>query len=231
MTDIYHINPDYAQRLLADAIGLHGPMTHGQPVPAAQLAALKGHLPDLLLALWSTYGTGDLMGGRLRICQPHQFDALLDFLFAAEPDMTGACHAFAVNPFGELLVWHEAHWLIHVSPVRGWVLAPQMLHPDLKDDPNKLFYESVLMADPSTFDLFDVDGQPLFDRALAGFGPLPPDHIWGLLPIPPAPEDVKIENLRLVDAQDYLGEVVGELTLMLQDFEGDRFNLRGFGGI
>jgi hypothetical protein len=55
--------------------------------------------------------------------------------------------------------------------------------------------------------------------------------IWGMLPIPPVPEEVKLENIRMVMPDDYLAEVVGELTLMLHDFEGDQFNLRGFGGL
>jgi hypothetical protein len=231
MTDIYDINPDYADRLLREAMALHGPMAHAEAVPASQLAALEGRVPDLLLALWSGYGAGEVMGGRLKFCQPHQFDPVLDFMFGAEPDMAGACHAFAMNAFGELMVWHERHWLMHISPIRGWVLAPQMLHPDTKDDPNKLFYESTLMADPAGFDLFDVDGNPLFDRAKTAFGALRPGLIWGMLPIPPVPEEVKLENIRMVMPDDYLAEVVGELTLMLHDFEGDQFNLRGFGGL
>lgn len=231
MTDIYDINPDYAARLLAEAIDLHGPMTGAVAVPAAHLVALEGKVPGLLLTLWSDYGAGDLMGGRLKICPPHRFDAITDYLFGSEPDMAGSCHAFAMNAFGELLIWHERYWLIHISPIRGWVLAPQMLHPETKDDPNKLFYETTLMTDPANFDLNDTDGNPLFDRAKAAFGPLRPGLIWGMLPIPPVPEEVKLENLRLVLPEDYLGEVISQMTLMLQDFEGDRFGLRGFGGI
>jgi hypothetical protein len=231
MTDMYAINPDYAARLLRDALELHGPMQHAQPVAAAHLLALTGKLPDLLLALWANHGAGDLMDGRLKFCAPHRFDSVMSYLFGAEEDMAGACHVFATTAFGDLFAWHERHWLIRVSPVRGWVLAPHLLHPETLDDANKLFYETILMADPAGFDLYDTEEMPLFDRAKAKFGPLRPGLIWGMLPIPPPPEEVMLENLRLVVPEDYLGEVISQLTLMLQDFEGDRFNLRGFGGM
>lgn len=231
MSDPYAINPDDAQRLLAEAMAKIGPLAHAKPVPAPQLLALEGRMPELLLALWSDYGSGDLLGGRLQICPPHRFDAVIAHLFGSEPDMAGACQVFAMTAFGELIAWHERHWLIHISPVRAWVLAPQMLHPERKVDANMILHAAILAADPAAFDLYDTDGAALFDRARAKFGPLRPGLIWGMFPVPPVPEEVRLDNLRLVLPEDYLTEVVSQQTLTLQDFEGERFNLRGFGGL
>ncbi len=231
VSDAYAIDPAAAAAMLDAVLAARGPWATGAPVRPDLLAAAGGRVPGLLTALWGRLGEGTLADGRLRLVAPGRFAAVLDWLFADEPDMAGACTAFAHSAFGDILAWHDAHGPVWISPVNGAMTAPGLVHPDRRGDPNLELHDRALMADPAAFDLCDADLVPIYHRARARLGPLGPTMIYGVLPVPPRPEDRSLDRLRLVQAEDWAGEVVTALTITLHDIDDGRFNLRGFGGI
>ncbi len=207
-----------------------GPMRDVRAVPEAVAAAYVGRVPDIIIDLWRAHGVGNLAGGRLRLCLPSDFTDATGRLFDRDPDFAGDCHVIAHSAFGDLLIWSERHWLVHVGMLLGMVDAPMLFDPKLKVAADKVALDFILKANPALLDMADAAGGPMFEPAQAALGRLKPGQIYGLFPLPFNMDAPGIDALQIVPADQYLDAKLQMATFPLWDpVQGQSSETRSFG--
>lgn len=215
---------------LDQLIAERGPMQDARRVPETVAAAFVGRIPDIIIDLWRARGVGNLAGGRLRLCLPSDFTDVTGRLFDRDPDFAGDCHVIAHGPFGDLLIWSERHWLVHVGMLLGIVDAPMLFRPEDKVAADKVALQFILNANAALFDTADAAGEPMFDRAQAALGRLKRGQIYGLFPLPFNLDAPGIDALQIVPADEYLDAKLQMATFSLWDpVKGQSSETRFFG--
>ena len=72
----------------------------------------------------------------------------------------------------------------------------------------QLFFSSMTRE---SMEFKDVDGNPLFEKALKKLGPLSHDTIYGFVPALSVTGEPRLENLKLLDALTHL-EILAQMT-------------------
>lgn len=224
------INGESPGPLFQALLEQRGPLANHSPVPDEVLARYERRLPDLLLDFWQTHGVGDLAGGLLRLTVPDAFAGALAVLFRGDPDFEQDSHVIAYGPFGDLLIWHERHWLLFCGMTLAFVDAPFLFHPPRDKTADQLVLEQVLGVDPAVLDLHDEADMPLFRRALTKLGRLPLGHIYGLQPPASVGLPVELSRLHITPAEDWLVQRFSSWTYTLTDFQARRLSIRDIGG-
>lgn len=220
-------NPDH-RTVIAEILARNGPLRHAEQVPAEVIASFEGRVPDLILDFWENHGIGELGDGLLKLCVPQMFAEPLAVLLEGDPEFDGRTVALAYGPFGNLILWNEAHWLGLLSHPGAMIDAP-FYGKDMSGlDPDRILLDYVLGNDPQFMDVFDDDGRELYERARAELGELSFGLIYGLLPADSFSE-VGLAQLRVVVAEEWMTERFLGQVYMLQDLMGDRLNIRRIG--
>ena len=104
--------PSFETRAFMESFGAS---SRGEALSEATLAAWKGVLPDLLLALWRRDGFARYRDDRLILVDPHLYSGVVAAFLQGTP-MEGAdrFHAYAVTPFGQMLLCGE-NTSMHIS--------------------------------------------------------------------------------------------------------------------
>ncbi len=109
-------------------------------------------------------------------------------------------HVVGFSAFGRLLVWNQDYGVTEVDLVYGRVLCDDLIEPD--PDPDGYISLGVALAniDAGSFDLFDDEGHPLFNRVLKAYSELEFGQIYALKLHPALGGPVTVENFRPADA-------------------------------
>ena len=167
-----------ADTALSNLLRDRGPLKNAVEVRSQEIAFHEGKVAPLLLDFWENYGVGDLSQGRLRLCAPTELRDAANTIFVGDPEFSDDAgvpdvHAVAHTAFGDLFLWSERHWLMHVNIVLGLVEAPFLHRPELKSHPDTVALEMLLQAEGFILDMMDESDQPMFERAQEAFDPLP----------------------------------------------------------
>lgn len=211
------IDGQSAEPLIRAALSKTGPLRNVEKVDPKTATLWAGHLPDALLDVWVNFGNGTLNDGRLRLCNPEEFEPITRLLFDKDPDFSADTHAIAVGAFGDILFWSERHWLCQFSIYRMAFFAPSLFHPELKEDSNKVIIDWVLSADPWATDMADINGEPMYSRVQKILGPLPKKSLYGIMPEPGNPDNFKVESIRIVPELEYLKLALDTMTFLVTD--------------
>lgn len=223
------INGQSSELHLARLLAERGPLQDPLPADPVTLAAYEGRLPDILLDFWENHGFGALAGGLIRIIHPQQYAAAVAKLFEGDPDFAGDCHAIALGPFGDMMLWSARHQLVFVSLPLSMVDAPLRFRPAPRDQDDLIVLTHVLNAAPAVFDTADDAGAPMFARAREALGPLGPDEVYGTVPAVTYGEALAVEALQRVEAGEWLVERFSGYVYSLNDLQAGQFNLRDIG--
>ncbi len=229
MTDLSTVDGLPGSLVLREVMAHSGPFVRQDTMPADEMAALTGKVPDLLVDLWRIYGLGEIMGGRLRFVRPSRFRNVLAFLFDGDPDFGEGCHVIAHTAFGDFLVWSERHHHVFVSVNYLGVEAPYLFRPVPRAEADRILIDRVLTADPARLEVLQADGTPLFAAAKEAFGLPPYPAVYGFVPYPPMPPNLTLDHIRMVQPADYAGEIIAISKFGLHDFEGQNLNIRDIG--
>lgn len=159
--------------------------SRGEALSEAALAAWKGVLPDLLLALWRRDGFARYRDDRLILVDPHLYSGVVAAFLQGTP-MEGAdrFHAYAVTPFGQMFLCGENTSMhISIDPHSGQVSADSDVAATADATERNWKLEFLLhVLDAPDLDATDDDEQPLYARALDLLGHLAPNEIYSFSP-------------------------------------------------
>lgn len=223
------INGVSGQAALAAVLEQNGPLLGRSEVHQDSLARYSGVLPPAILDFWEAYGIGDLAQGRLRLTLPEAFAGALSVLFKGDKDFETGGHVIAYGPFGDLLIWHERHWLIYCNMALAIVDAPFFFRPQQGTSPDQIILDQVLGLDPAVLDMDDDLGTPMFERARNRLGPLGRDQIYGLMPPVAVGLPIEISRLAITPAEEWLVERFLGWTYTLSDYSGHKIAVREIG--
>ena len=228
--------PGQSPKVALDAlIAKRGPLASRVGVRAQEIGSYEGKVANILLDLWDNHGVGDLAEGQLRLCVPSELREAADTIFRGDPEFTdaaGRCsaHPVAHTAFGDLFLWSERHWLVHVNVVMGLVEAPFLHRPELRSHPDTVALEMLLHAEGPILDMYDGDGNPMYQRAREAFDPLPRMVIYApgeAMSPDPYPE---FGRLYAAHYPEWLADRARSKTWYLSDLASGRPNIRVIGG-
>lgn len=223
------IDGQSSEIILADLLASHGPLLNRAEVPAAVVAQYEGLLPAIVLDFWEHCGVGAFAGGRIRFVLPAHYAQAVAALFAGDPDFGDGCHAVALGPFGDLMIWSERHHLLFVGLPLAMVDAPFLNQRIAEEQIDRIALDYLFKANPAIFDTADDDGEPMFQRAEAALGPLGAGEIYGTVPPMTFDEPIAVETLHRVVADDWLAEKFAGTEFQLADVAKREFNIRPIG--
>jgi hypothetical protein len=184
------------------------------------LSELSGKLPQALLDFWQLYGVGEWFGGLLRFSHPKEFNSVLALWFGADGEFTHReFHVVARNAFGDLFLWAQRHHSGTIRSTESQIDFTGLFKPEELAEADIDVYLVFSTNDPKeSFDHFDVNDKPLFERCVARFGPLERDEIYGFT-LPLALGGARtIENLGKVKAKEHLMILAQTQPLNLMDY-------------
>jgi len=174
-----------------------GEATYRSPATEEAIRKWRGKLPDQLLTYWQEEGWCGYANGLFWTVDPDEYEDLVDEWLADTPiEQIDSFHAIARSAFGTLYLWGEKTGdSVSIACSINSIIA---LGSNLKrtvDDPD--FYTRTFFSNksPSRCDIKDESGIPLFQRAIAKFGPLEPDEIYGFEPAIALGGNMRLENL------------------------------------
>lgn len=161
-----------------------GEATLRREVPAASIDKYQSKLPPALLGYWREEGWCSFADGLFWIVDPDAYKATLDMWLQgsglAEIDNY---HVIARDAFGSLYAWGERYQRkITVSSLAGGIVAlkNQLQKPNPQPDRSLGIFLGSTSRDSLDFE--DIQGKPLFQRALAKLGPVAEDEMYAFEP-------------------------------------------------
>lgn len=157
----------------------------GDAVPGAVLAAWKGMVPNLLLALWRRDGFARYRDDRLILADPHLYaEVAAAFLRGNQMEDVDTFHVYAVTAFGQIFLCGEnTSAQISINPHSGHVSTESDL-PGPADAAERNWKLAFLLEalDGPYLDVTDDDDRPLHAHARERLGPLAPNEIYSFSP-------------------------------------------------
>lgn len=187
---------------------------YGKPVdfvPADHtIEALKDtDLPPILFDYWKEYGFSKYLGGYFQLVNPLDYEQVVAEWIKGSP-FEGTDHFFAIymDSFGDLKVWGLKTGYVFRIRVNYQALYKTGFKQEAKIRAGKggQMAESLLygvLADKITPDA-DNGRIRLFLQAKEKLGVLGPNQIYGLVPAAPLGGQMRLEDLQIVDAPEYL---------------------------
>ncbi|WP_137940462.1 GAD-like domain-containing protein [Chitinivorax sp. B] len=184
-----------------------GPAFLRQWVAQSSIDRYRGKLPDQLLKYWEGYGWAGYAKGGFWLVNPQEYEPVLEAWIGETPFMEqDAYHVFARDAFGSMYFWGEK-------------TGPSLLISPLDSSayPNNTYLEMMQSGDadrvvkfwfasqaPDTMGFFDINQQPLFDRALARLGRLDSTQMYGFVPALALGCPNTVEKLQKVSIVEHL---------------------------
>lgn len=205
---------DWFTKLIQD----FGPLQSREAVSPSDRARYLGRAPSGLIQFWKEQGRGNVGGTETWICDPAIFAPLIDFIFRDDPNFhPGDLTAIYYDAFGYVGLWHRTKRLVTLGLTMSdviWVGAKldeasgAYSPPDFKDNRTGVFMSEDFMAGRAMYphpppNYCDPDGEDLFPRAVEALGALKAGEIYGVFPAMQLGGDMRLENLRKVDAVVY----------------------------
>ncbi|NMH64083.1 GAD-like domain-containing protein [Shewanella salipaludis] len=176
-----------------------------QPIEAT-LLHFKDKLPARLLEYWQEYGFCGWGEGIFWIVNPEDYSEILDLWLAGTP-FVGKDNYYVIGrgAFGRLFVWGETSGQsIKINPSYGMLLPADSTDNLIKRGPEKTIDLFFATNTKSMMEEEDIEGKPLFERAMEKLGPLDADEMYAFVPALALGGAPKLENLQKVKALEHL---------------------------
>lgn len=195
-----------------------GPAIKSELPSEAVLRSFEDKLPARLLEYWLEYGFCGWGEGIFWTVNPANYSEILD-LWLADTPFVGKDNYYVIgrSAFGRLFVWGETSGQsIKINPSYGMLLPADAAENLVKRGPEKTV--DLFFATNSKDDMEeeDMDGKPLFERAMAKLGPLDADEMYAFVPALVLGGAPKLENLQKVKVLEHLAFLaeLGEKQVM-----------------
>ena len=149
--------------------------------------ALRGRLPDGLIAMWQEVGVGIVGDGRFQFCLPDYLQPIVDMIVGHDPNLSdGTLTPFGYSAFGTIYTWHSMLGSCNIDVLEKELVTRIRKTQTERDFLAKSDPDGQIMLDlcgiEDDCDSFDEDGEELFDRAVASLGPLQRGECYGYFP-------------------------------------------------
>ncbi|GAA5102684.1 GAD-like domain-containing protein [Nocardia iowensis] len=185
------------------------------PTPEERFEKYAGLLPNFLLDLWRELGFAGFRKGLLWLCDPEEWQTVVDEWTSGVDLPFGDDKWIAVtrSAFGRMTLWGQRTGLsLTITPYSGWLMPmdkSKYMSDDYMRDAQIL---SALSA--ASQDVLDPDGdddKPLFKRVLKRLGPVGPDTMYGFVPAPALGGPMLPDHVQIVDAAVHM-QILGQVT-------------------
>jgi hypothetical protein len=110
-----HWSEDYAY-----SVGKLGSITGGTGVTGDALTRYGELVPESLVRIWREYGFGVCADGMFQLCNPGEYQWLLEAILTDDPDFPATESAvIGIGAFGKLMVWNNKNRVLYVDLVFG----------------------------------------------------------------------------------------------------------------
>lgn len=182
-----------------------GEATYHQSAPQEAIDRWRGKLPDKLLHYWQTEGWNGYAQGRFWTVNPDDYEDIVDEWLEGSPlEQLDSFHVIARTAFGDIyLCGKKLGCTVFIACSLHATFAEELVPLSSADQERHLpwFFSGMNLDD---CDMKDVDGQPLFERALAALGPLAPDEMYGFEPALVLGGRITLDRLRKVKIDQHL---------------------------
>lgn len=182
--------------------------TTTQAVPAESFARYTSVLPDCLISFWQSYGWASFGNGLIWLTDPDVYSDTTQYWLSQVADLHGAEYVvFARTAFGDLFAFRPATGgVITISGAYGWIMASKKHLLPAKNRESKM-QSFFACATPGDFDVWDENGQPLFESLITRLGPLQRHEVYSFAPFPSKGGEVTIANAGKVSLISYLNSI------------------------
>ena len=203
-----------------------GEPTATKPVPPERYTEWADIFPPLLFRLWKTYGFAGFHDGRYWLCDPVEWQPVVD-AWTANLDLvmgTDTWHAIVRDAFGEMTLWGErTGQSLTIEPVYGQIYPTadsiEMMETEWERD--LMIEEAVGGPAILETDLLGSDEKPLFARALKKHGPVGPDTMYTFVPAYHLGGPLTVDHIEIADATGHVAllaqisphTVMGDITM------------------
>ncbi len=196
--------------------------TSNQTVTTDIINKYRGKLPSRLLEYWQEYGFCGFMDGLFWIVNPDDFEDTLDaWIGNTEIVEKDAYYVIARSAFGELYVWGKEHGFKYlIDPNQGWLIEKKGNKQDInqgnENDAIQLFF---YLKRPKSFNLEDINDEPLFEQCKILHKPLAYDEMYAFEPALFLGGEPTLENIAKVNIFAHLSMLAsfGQKELVDQD--------------
>jgi len=148
-----------------------------------ELKALPTEFPDFMRDFYIEYGRTLLLDGRFQACHPDDLKGVLSLIFGADKDFNHkSYHAFAYSAFGDIYFWNSEKGMGIIYLLNGRVTCNGVVTPPSQADNLQNQFIVPFCLSPENFDHPDLQGKPLFKRAVKKCGPLDIGECYGFVP-------------------------------------------------
>ncbi|MDO5287205.1 MAG: GAD-like domain-containing protein [Actinomycetia bacterium] len=186
-----------------------GTPTATKPVPPERYNQWAEVFPPLLLRFWETYGFAGFLDGRYWLCDPVEWQPVVD-AWTANLDLamgTDTWHAIVRNAFGRMTLWGERTGRsLTIEPVFGHIYptAASIEMMKTERDRNIQIMTGVSGRAIMRTDLLGSDEKPLFARALKKHGPVGPDTMYTFVPAYHLGGPLTVDHIEIADATTHI---------------------------
>ena len=179
----------------------------GFPVAQEDISSLEGRFHEDLIGYFRGFGRSTLRDGLLQTCLPYDMRSILALVFKADDDFNHNDYScFAYTAFGKLYGWHMRYGVVSIDLVSGEVTARGLKKFNDGEDISGQQHQYKGPFDETLEDLnnvYDEDGDKIFDRCVAKYGPVGIGECFGFFPAIALGGATNVENVRKVRALEH----------------------------
>jgi hypothetical protein len=186
------------------------------------LRSLEGRFPKNYLTFLDVIGAGTFKDGYFQICKPDQYRSIVKMIFEHDPVIDfKITHVIGISAFGDMLLWEENRSEITVEQWRHWVTqTPIRIDPaaDAAGNKGSRQITVAIYLGLTNSEQYDENGDELFERCLAAYGPVKPGQIYAPRLAPAFGGTTNLEDFRIVSALEAMAINVQMAPFHLMDF-------------
>lgn len=191
------------------------------------LSTLEGKFPRNYLKFLDVVGAGTFKDGYFQICRPDQYQLVVKMIFEHDPLIDfKIMHLIGITAFGDMLLWEEDKSEITVDQWQHWITQHLVRTDPVADAEGNRGSRQIaggIYGLATNSDQYDENGDELFERCLAAYGPVKPGQIYAPRLAPAFGGTTNLEDFRIVSALEAMAINVQMAPFQLMDFsEFDR---------
>ncbi len=210
---------DYEYKDVFEAIGKPAVSV---PLTLNELRSLETKFPINYVKFLSVVGTGTFKDGYFQICRPNEYNSVIKLIFDQDPLIDHRImHVIGISAFGDMLLWEENKSEVSVEQWRHWVTQfPLRDDPSADAEGNRGSRQiaSAIYGLATNSEQYDENGDELFERCLAAYGPVKPGQIYAPRLAPAFGGTTNLEDFRIVSALEAMAINAQMAPFQLMDF-------------
>jgi hypothetical protein len=191
----------YYRQLIAD----FGEPTDQRVADPVVIEKYRRVLPANLIGYWESEGFCQFQHGKMFTVNPDDWQSAVDMWLHGTPyEQLGRFYAIRRTAFGQVMLFNQAIGAsTTITPLMGWIDSASTLVCESVEQLETTIGTS--LTSPSEYcEKYDVNNEPMFDRALAKFGPVGWNEMFAFEPALVLGGKPTLDNLTKLDWRVHL---------------------------